>query len=113
MKARAYIRLNYFSILFFYLAAILNAIIGDVSTAITFTLIATGSILNLVAIKANGDKMPAVATVESELHCLITEKTRFRILTDIIRFGNYYYSIGDLVAFSGVLVALFGIVSLF
>lgn len=95
--------------------------------AFNFALISFGSMLNVIAVWSNNNKMPAVkemfelfprfSEVSSE-HCVMTKETKFKILCDIIPvyFPPFiskiigYMSIGDIFVIAGQKLILLAII---
>ncbi len=72
-----------------------------------------GAGLNTLVIKANGGMPVSDMTQDVEKWVVITNETKFVWLSDIIRIGTDYLSIGDILIYLGyVLYLILGIVTI-
>lgn len=85
--------------------------LGEIFSGICFTFISIGALLNLIAVWANGFKMPVLLAKDKEVckpktHCQMTGETRLPWLCDRFYVGNSVISAGDFICFLGITVMI-------
>lgn len=70
-----------------------------------FNILLIGIASNLLVKIANGGQMPVFfQDIASDSHIFIHADTNFKILSDVIRVGGYYMSIGDICVYVGAVL---------
>lgn len=87
---------------------------------VSLSLMLIGGCLNLAAVCLNGFKMPVRVPAkefeenyESQFHKPEDTNTKIRLFCDIFNLGNYSYSVGDIILYSGCAGALLTLVLMF